>query len=189
MTKRARNPLLEPFRISTGPQKIEIVVALEHKSVASRKRRFDVRGRSTDICKYAQAECTVRNDVLHRLPSIVRHGVRVYLDVADRESGAAVDEVDAYCAGSVTLAGFYGGAPRAVREPYRQAVLRGECEHAADVVVVLMGDDDRTDVGRRKAEAREPPRSFAWAETAVEKKPRTAHFGHQTVALEIWVLL
>ncbi len=72
---------------------------------------------------------------------------------------------------------------RAVGQPDRQSVLRGEGISLAGVVVVFVGNEDAADVGGHQADTRKPPLGFARRQAAVEQDPCFADFGDQAIAL------
>jgi hypothetical protein len=108
----------------------------------------------------------------------VRHRERTHLERAHREAVVAVEAVDAVHAGEALA----DDGHRAEGQPHGDAVLRRERGDAADVVGVLVRDDDRVDVARREAEAAEARRGVAHAEAAVDHDARGARLDDEPVA-------
>ena len=76
--------------------------------------------------------------------------------------------------------------PRLIQQ--RQAVAARERDRAADVVAVLVGDEDRVEVARREPGAREAPVELAQREAAVDQDPASwsrAAAASTTVALPL----
>lgn len=53
-------------------------------------------------------------------------------------------------------------------QPYRNAMLLRELEYAADMIVVLMRDDDCVDLVRQHMQPRKPLLCLPYSETAVD---------------------
>jgi hypothetical protein len=71
---------------------------------------------------------------------------------------------------------------RAERRPDGNAVARRESGHPADVIGVLVGDEDRRQRRRFEPEAREADRRAADAEPAIDQDPRAAGLDDEAVA-------
>ena len=160
-------------------QHVEIVVAFEHQRVAPGETVFDMRRRDAEIGKDTHAAGAVADHVLHGLARIVRHRDRNDLEHADRESLVAVEPVDV--AHPFEAVGDDG--ERAERRPHRRAVPRGEGGHAADMIRMLMGDEDRRQVARREPEALEARFGIANPEAAVDQHAGAAGLDDEAVAL------
>src|SRR6476661_5833174 len=126
-----------------------------------------MRCRGTRIGQEAETPVTVAEDELRRLARVVRHRVRMDLQIADREGKMAVDERDE----RNHRARRTDRIERAVREIDRNLVAPREPRDTAGVVVVLVGDEDCREIGGRETETREAPFGLSHVETAVDEYP------------------
>ena len=109
----------------------------------------------------------------------MRDGHRRDLERVDREPFVAVEAVHVRHA----LESRRHRGQRAERRPDRNAVARGERRHAADVVGVLVRDEDRGQRRRREPEPPEARRGVADAEAAIDQHARAARLDDEAVAL------
>ena len=139
MAEAGRDALLERRRIAAVLQHVEVVIALEHQRVASGQAVLDVQCRDAEIGEDAHAPGAVADHVLHGLARVVRHRDRNDFEHAYREPLVAVESVDWVIPSkrSATTASVPNVAHTGI------AVPRGERGHAADVIGVLVGDEDR----------------------------------------------
>ena len=116
---------------------------------------------------------------MNRLSGVVRNGKGAHFDRVDCKMVMAVEPEHARQRGK-TLG---DGGQRAERQPDRRLVPCRECRHAADMIAVLVGDDDRGDAFRFNAQAGKARDRVADAEAAVDQHAGAAAFDQQAVAL------
>ena len=70
-----------------------------------------------------------------------------------------------------------------MRDPNGQPVFRCETEDAADMIIMLMRDDDAGQVARGESKPRKPAHGIALPEAAVEKQARLTGLGDKAITL------
>src|SRR6266446_10282235 len=160
----ARDALLQRKWIIAVGKQVEIVIALEHQRVAAREARLDVRRRYPEIGQNAQSPASVGADELHGLARVVRYGKGPDFDIPNLEHVVAVETVHARQGREALRDRFQ----RAESEPHRCSEPRRKRRHAADVVRMLMRDDDRGNALGRDADPRETCDRVPDAEAAVD---------------------
>ncbi len=176
--RRPRDPLLQRIRIVAVLEHLEIVVAFEHQRVAAGQARLDVGRGHAEVGQHAEAPRAVADDVLHRLARVVRNGYRLDLQRVDREPVVAVEAVDVRHA----LEALRDRGQRAERGPDRNAVPRRERRNTADMIGVLVRDEDRGERRRLEPEPGEASRRAPNAEAAVDQDARAARLDDEAVA-------
>ena len=139
MTELAGDAPLDRLRIVAVRQHLEIVVAFEHQCVAARQARLHVRGGDAEVGQHTQPPASIGAHELHRLASVVRHRKRMNLDRVDREAIMTVEAPHARKLGEA----LRDDRERSEGEPDGGAEASGERRDTADVVAVLMGDQNR----------------------------------------------
>ncbi len=170
--------LLERSRIAPALEHRDIVIAFEHQRVAPRQARLHVRRRHTEIGQNPQPMRTVADHILHRLARVVRNGDGPDFERADREGVVAVEAIDVRH--PLETLGHLAERPEC--RPYRGCVARGKRRHPADVVRMLMGDEDRSQIVGGQAAPGEPLFGIANAETAVDQDPGRAGLDDEAIA-------
>src|SRR5438552_12312608 len=178
VSELARNPLLERKRVIAVGKQVEIVIALEHQRVAAGEARFDVRSGYAKIGQNAQPPVPVGADELHRLARVVRHGKGPDFYIANLEHIVAVETVYVR-QDRETLRDH---CQRAESEPYGCSEPRRERRDAADMIGMLVRDDDRGNGLGRDADPREPRDRVPDAEPAIDQHPRRADLDQQAIA-------
>ncbi len=178
MAEAAADSLLQRTGIVAVLEHIEIVIALQNQRVATGEASFHVGRRHAEVRQHAQTVRAVADDVLHRLARVVRNGYRLDFQRADRESVMAVETVDAGHA----LEPFRYRGQRAERRPHRNAMPCGERRDAADMIGVLVRDENRGERRGRESEPGEASRRAANAEPAIDQDARAARFDDEAVA-------
>src|SRR5579862_3666670 len=178
MPEPARDALLERHRVVTVLEHAEIVVAFEHERVAARKARLDVTRRHADVGQHAEPLRAIADDELDRLARIVRHRKWPHLHHADRKHVMAVEAEHPRQPGNALAR----HRQRPERAPYRDAEAACERSDAADVIGVLVRDDDRADRIGRHAEAPKAHDRVAHPEPAVDQDARITDFDDERVA-------
>ena len=159
MAEAPGDPLLQRARIVASREQVEVVVALEHQRVAAGQARLDVRRRHADVGQHAEPARAVADDELHRLARVVRHRERPDLE---RRRSRTRRGCRSRRRASMPSKRAADRRQRAERRPDRDPVARRERRHAADVIGVLVGDEDRGQRVRGEAErARGAPRCRA----------------------------
>ena len=177
VTVSAADALLERRRIRGIGKHFPVVVTFEHERIAAAKRADQVRSGMACIGQHAKPVAAIVRDVLHRLTRIMRHRVRHQCQCANLQgiAIAAKLHVDVLAIALHCLV-------RAEAEPHGNAVAARELEHAADMILVFMRDDNAVEVCRQQAEPRETAFRFTNAKAAVEhdrRGIRTGAAGHQ----------
>jgi len=85
MTEGAGNSRLQPGGISGTRQHLRIVIELQQQRITRGQRRDQMLCRVSDIGQYTELATTIRDGVLHWLARIMRHGVRMHRQIAQRE--------------------------------------------------------------------------------------------------------
>src|SRR6202521_5044782 len=178
MAEAPSDTLLEPGGIRAAEQHVPVVVALEHQGIDRRQTRFHVRGATSQVGQYTQAVNTVGEYELHRLARIVRHRERKDLHVADAELGVTVDNVQA---GRHHL--FGEAMQGAEGEPHGEVVAAAQSGYTADVVAMLVGDDNAGKICGCEPEAGKPEYGICDAESAVEEQAGVSDLHDQPIAL------
>src|SRR2546425_4315220 len=174
----ARDALLERKRIIAVGKQVEIMIALEHQRVAAGEARLDVGSGYAEIGQNAQPPATVGADELHRLARVVRYGKRPDFDIADLEYVVAVETIHVR-QGSEALRDRF---QRAESEPYRCSEPRRKRRDPADVIGMLVRDDDRGNGLGRDTDPRESRDRVPEPEAAVDQQPRRADLDQPAIA-------
>ena len=135
--------------------------------------------RRADVGQYAQPAVAIAEDILHRLPRVVRDRKGKDLEIANGEGGVTIDHDGLH---PTTGEGRGRGDERAVGEMDRDAIAAGETRDAADVIVMLVSDDDGGQALGLDAKPREAADRIVESEAAVEHDPRAAVFDDERVA-------
>ncbi len=140
--------------------------------------------RHAGIRQHTEAPRAVVEDELQGLARIVWHGVGQDPQIADAEGIVGTAETDG---GPVGAAQRCRGAIRAVAGPDRNTVFGGERIGAADMVAMLVRDENGVEGRRRAAQAFKPAHGLADAESAIEQDTRARRsiggFDEQRIAL------
>src|SRR6185437_1831080 len=102
-----------------------------------------------------------------------------YLEITDHQRIVAVEAVDARKA----LEAARHRRQRAECQPHADVVARGKCRYAADVIGMLVRDEDRADRTWLDADPREARRAVAHTESAVDHHARSARLDDEAIAL------
>lgn len=162
MAETSRDALLERIGIVAARQHRGIVIAFQHQRIADGESFDDMRRRNADIGEHAEAHAAIAQGELRGFARIVRHRKRLDLEVADRERLMAVD--DAHIQAFFAAQACHRGA---VRHEERNAETPRTRRRAADVVAVLVRDEDRIEAV--DARARQAARQLARAEAAIDQ--------------------
>src|SRR6185437_8459263 len=179
MPQPAGNALLQRVRVRSIGEHAGIVVAFEDERVAARQARLDVRRADTEVGDHAEAPRAVADHELDRLARVVRHRKRAHLERADREYFVAVETEAAHG----TDEALAGRVDRAERRPYGNPVSCRERRDPANVVAMLVRDEDRCDRRGIDSKARETNARVAHAEAAVDQDRGAARLDDEAVAL------
>lgn len=186
MAVSAPDPGLERSRIRPAGEHALIVIAFKHQAITRCQHRFDMLGRASQIGKDTQSYDTIGKNKLRRLPCIMRDGERRDLKVTDGKTRMMIDQPDPR---SILRAGLRrhrtGSRQRAVRHPQRNLVLARQARGAADVIPMLMGNDDGVDFRWHDPEPFQPALDLANAETAIKQdagdRPAGMRFDNQGI--------
>ena len=154
------------------------MVAFEQQRIARRQTRFDVGRADAEVGQERKPAPSVRAHELHRLARVVRYRDGMELEGTDDECLIAVDAVDV----RQLRAAIVCALERAEREPHRHVEAGGQRGHAADMIAMLVRDDDRIQALGRHPEAREPGDAVAKPEAAIDQHPRHPGLDQETVA-------
>ena len=117
------------------------------------------------IGQQTQPPTATFEDVVAGLPGVMGDGEGLHPDIADLKpwpcTGDEVEPLDA-CA--------RGTAPGAGRGPDRDAMAAGQSGNPAEVVAMLVGDQDALEVSGTDPELGEPPLRLAETEAAVHQQ-------------------
>src|SRR5260370_21880108 len=116
--------------------------------------------------------------VLRRLTRIVRRRKRFDLKVPDDKAAVIVDYIQIADAGKQRFES--GQSP--VGEPYRNRMAARQARNTADMVVVLVGDDDGRQIFGGKAKAAETAGRLAEPKSTVEQNPGGSGLNDQGIA-------
>lgn len=169
----------EKYRIRRLGQQLDVVVALQQEGVAPREMCQQVSGRMPKVGQNPQLGRTIGACKLQRLTGIVRNGKRRDLQAAE-VYGVSIPR-DPQQAAEV---GRSDGLMGAFAHPHRNPVAQCKPERTADVIPVLMGDENRIDVFVGKAGFTETPGQLFEPESAIDKQAEriAAHsFNHRGV--------
>jgi len=178
MPKLPADAIPEHWRIGAAFQHRAIVIALEHERLETGEHLGYVKRRRPDVSQHAEAYGAVAEHELHRLPSVVGHGIGLHLDIANGEGSVAVDfdGLGQRCA--IARERGHGS----VCKINRQLVATRKPRDAAGMILVLVRDDDGIDVTGIKPDSRKPRRHVRQAKAAIEKNQRVARFNEECVA-------
>jgi|GEM_PF-6736292 len=178
MAEFPRDPLLQPLRVTALPQQIVIVVALEHQRVETIQHLLHVHRQRTGVGQEPQAVRAVAEYKLRRFARVVRHRIRLDLDITHRkplvtiENAHGIDLRETFCRRLRTTVG----------NPHRDIEFSGKARSAADVIVVLVRDQNRVQGISGNAAAGQPRHRIAEGKSAVGKNSRCADFNQQAIA-------
>lgn len=178
MAEASGDAALEVRRIVALTQHGLVIIAFEHQRVAAGQHPFDMGRCAAKIGRHAEAAPAIGKNELDGFGRVVGNGKGMDFEIADGERLVAVDEFELR---QFAAPGQCRGE-RAVRDPDGKLVAGGETDDAADVVAVLVGDDDAGEGFRLAAEAGQPEARFARAEAAIEQEPRRTGFDEQGIA-------
>ena len=148
VSEAAGDALLERGWIVAVLEQVRVVVALYEQGFTAAQAQPDVRGRVTDIGEHTQSQCAVTEDELSRLTRIVRHRIGHNENISDCKCSVPLDQP------KINL-GIEQPLQPAVRprgHPGGKRVFARETRYAADMIVVLMRDDDGGEVFRTNTE-------------------------------------
>ena len=164
MAEGSGDSLLERMRIIAVRQQVEIMIAFENQRVTARKAPLDAARRRAKIGQHAQSPRAIGDDELHGLARVMRHRERMDLERADGEHVMAVETEHMVHLGEVSG----DGHQRAECRPHRNAMTGRESGHTADVIGMLVGDENRRQRIGHEAKTRKPHRRVANAKAAVD---------------------
>ena len=141
--KLAGDALLQRIRVVAVGQHVEVVIAFEHQRVAARQARLDVRA-SRRRGRSARRAATAPSPNRRTAPARARRAAPETAAPRWRRSRNASWLSKPYTLRQPGEA-LGDGGQRAERQPHRRAVARGERRHAADMIAVLVRDEDRGD--------------------------------------------
>jgi hypothetical protein len=107
----------------------------------------------------------------------VRNGKGLDLQRFDHKRHMAVDDSDINTVGC-----GYARREGSVSQPDRQAMAAGKRKYAADMVTMLVGDQNPAQVRRITPKARETPQRLALPETAIDHQAGCTAFDQQRIA-------
>ena len=173
----ATNTLAQGWRIVGIRQHLEIVITLQNQGIATTKRLHQMRRGLPGVGQHAEPATSIAGDILHRLACVMRNGIRRQFQVAYRQPLSVAAKVE-----NDVIAMFLHCLIGAEAEPDRNAMAACELEYAADMVLVLMGNDDTRQVSRAYAQSLQAPFRLADGESAIEHDNgarRSRHGGNQ----------
>ena len=179
MTESPPYPLLEPWGIITRCKHLRIVIAFQHKRIATIQGRFDMRGRATGIREHAQASPPVTEYELRRFLRVVRDRIRLDLDVFDHETLITAYDVDP----RQQLERSLDVAPCAVSQPYGDPQPARQSGNSANVITMLVCNHDCINGFRFKAQPLQANENFLQGKATVEQQSRIARLNHKAVTL------
>ena len=142
---RTQNTLLQVVRIRPGEQPFLVVVALQHHEVNACQRLLSLRCDKARIREYPDARPVVVHAKIDALRGVMAGGEYGDPGVSDVENTPPWDNAQHICrAGTLAAQGFR----RSTAGVQRQAVLLCQRRHAANVVRVLMGQQNAGDIRR-----------------------------------------
>ena len=178
MAEAARDALLElPWIVAAG-EHVEVVVALEHQSVAAGKARLHVRRDDADVGQHPELARAVADDELDGLARVVWNRERTHFDGVDAERVVAVEPAHLLDA----LESVADRLQRPERQPDRNPVARSECRDATRVVGMLVRDQDRPDRLGRETKAREARNRVAHPKAAIDQDAGAVRFDDEAIA-------
>ena len=159
---RTQNTLLQVVRIRPGEQPRLVVVALQHHEVNACQRLLSLRCDNARIREYPDACTVVIHTKIDALRSVMAGGKHGDPGVPDVESACPRNDTQ-YIRHAGTLAAQ--SFRRSTAGVQRQTVLLCQRRHAANVVRVLMGQQNAGDIrrgqGKRLQGAAYSPRGYA----------------------------
>jgi hypothetical protein len=169
-----RDPPLQRRRIRSHPQKVRVVIRLQHQHVQPRERRRHARVRVPDVHQHTRPRLAVADHERHGIRRVVRHAHRRHLQRADLEGRARHH---------VARAREIERPRRRRRREHRHA-RRRQRRHTARVIAVLVRAQDRLHVVEARVQPgrvqplRQPPRRQA----RVDQHARAPGFHQDRVA-------
>ena len=178
MAELAGDALLELLRITASQQHIEIVIAFEHQRIDAAQHRLHMRGQRAGVGQQSKPHGAVAEYELRRFARIVRHGIRLDFNGANGKTAVTIENLDRANSGKTTG----GSLQRAVGQPHRHVELAREACRAADMIVMLVGNQDGVDRGGIYIATRKTRKGIAQGKPAVGKNARPVDFNQQAVA-------
>src|SRR5574343_646636 len=130
----------------------------------------------TDIRKHAQFQASRRKNILNRFPGIVRHRKRRNFQGANREGTMAIDDAQ------VEIRRIRPTPSQsAMGQPDRQAEFTGQTKNTADMVAMLMRDNDAGQVLHPPFEPLQTRLGFLEPEAAIEHQAGFARLDEQRI--------
>ena len=164
----AADAALQPRRVRACSEQAGVMVALEQQRVAALQRLRHRSGRLAQIGQDADAVAAVAAGQLQWLGGVVRYREGLQRQRAD-DDGLAIARDPAR--GRVRKLGG-GLGPGARTGPDRDAVATLQGQHAADMVAVLMGHEQRVEVADHQAAPGQAGGKLARRQAAVDEQAR-----------------
>src|SRR5471032_297765 len=164
VSMHAANTRLERRWITTGREHLDIVIRLEHQSIATAQYIRDVGRRAPNIRQDAQTACAVREHVLERLARVVGYCVREHFQVPYNDALVAPEHPKIYR--GIVRTHRARGTPAHVQ--WNRPFAR-QSQRSANVIRVLMRDKNCVDLVCPHVEPRQAPLDFLRGETAIQQ--------------------
>ena len=161
-------------RVRPALQRVEVVIALERERVALLEPLHHVRSHVPGVGQHAEPSPRRRERVLARLARIVRHGIRLHVDAADRQRAVAAQVLHARDRRQ--------RARGARRHPNRRVVPLRERRDALRVIRVLVSDEIGRDVARLAIDGLQALLDDLARQSAVDHQQRRAELDERGIA-------
>lgn len=175
MAIQATDASLEELGIRRHGQHARVMIAFEQQGIAGLQTVQHIGRRMTEVGEDAELGRAVRAGQLKRFAGIVRHRERGDLQTTQGD----VDAVPRHMEPAFEV-GLADCLVRAAAHPDRNLVAARQRLRAADVVAVLVRDEDRVDVRQRKAAAGQSVGELTNAKPAIHEQAG----GYQAACLD-----
>ena len=138
-----------------------------------------MRGQRPGVGEQSKTHGAVAEYELRRFTRIVRNGIRLDFNGANRKTAVTIENLDRVNSGKTTGRSLQ----RAVSQPHRNVELARQARRAADMIVVLVGNQDGVDRGGVYIATGKTREGIAQGKPAVDENARPLNFNQQAIAI------
>ena len=158
-------------------QHVCVMVALDHQAVAAIEHFDHMRRNTTGIGQHPKVPLAITQNELSRLTRIVWNREGLNLQITQRKGRVTVEYPQ------IQLSRQIARHAGTVTHMHSERTARRRARYTADVIAMLMGDEDRIQILRGQPQPRQAHYQFARTKAAVDQNPCSPTLDNQGIAL------